>query len=126
MAAGPLAGAGPMWLADNRTLFVFSVEAERGGWAIHRLDTTTGSSTLVRHFTALPRGVAVSPDGRALFYSVYEILEEQVESSGSIWPQGRNLNCEVARSSFPWRSRRTASSSLIWDLMVARVSATSP
>jgi len=72
VAAGPLAGAGPMWQADNRSLFVFAVDTERGGWGIHRIDVASARSRLIRRFPVIPRGAAVSPDGTALFYSTYD------------------------------------------------------
>lgn len=68
--AGPMRGAGPMWLPDGRSLLVLAVETERAGYAIHRVELERGTSNVVRSFPALPLAAAISPDGRMLFYSL--------------------------------------------------------
>jgi len=77
IAAGPLAGAGPMWLPDNRSVLAFVIELERGGSAFYKIDTVTGETHLVRRFTRPPEATAVSPDGVALFYSTYNPDDRQ-------------------------------------------------
>jgi hypothetical protein len=61
-----------MWLPDNRSVLVFVIEIERGGSAYYKIDTISGETRIVRHFTSPPEAAAVFfPDGAALFYSTY-------------------------------------------------------
>lgn len=61
--------AGPAWLPDGRSLLVTLSEAQRPGFGFYRLDLASGNTELVHRVNSGIQGLAMAPDGKAVFYT---------------------------------------------------------
>jgi Tol biopolymer transport system component len=70
MPTGPVFGSGPMWFPDGRSVLVSTRQLQRAGVVVFvRADIRSGATEVLHETRMTLQGLALSPDGKALFYS---------------------------------------------------------